>query len=156
MPMMALIYDSTAQIEFEPKALVRLADEAAAHNETINVTGYLYFNVGRFFQYIEGPADSVNELMASIEQDSRHRIDTVLRDAELPRRRFSDWSMRRINLAVMGFEEIIDQSLSMCRKNFPEAENRVWRVMDKLSKHRERLLIQPSQTSDPFNFPPVD
>ncbi|HEX8400247.1 MAG TPA: BLUF domain-containing protein [Allosphingosinicella sp.] len=91
-----LLYISTSNL--------RLPDEAAhevdsivnwsrRRNQAIGVTGALVFTERRFAQYLEGPACGVDELMASISRDARHRdIDLIFRKP-IDRPRFETWAL---------------------------------------------------------------
>lgn len=97
-----LAYSSLAQTEFDDEALLALADFAAAKNETIGITGYLYYREGLFLQYLEGDQKAVEELMAKIVLDPRHR---VLSTVSLPfgrERIFPHWYMRFLGSDLPG------------------------------------------------------
>lgn len=62
-------------------------------NLRLSVTGALVFTQARFAQVLEGPMPALDELMASIRRDRRHRdVEVVFLD-NLPKRRFTDWSL---------------------------------------------------------------
>ena len=67
--------------------------DAAARNGLEGITGLLYTEDDAFLQAIEGPVDSVSDLMARLEKDHRHRDLTVLVDRSIAEREFGDWTM---------------------------------------------------------------
>jgi len=46
--MKALVYISQAEVEFSQDGLVELAVKAAAHNASVGITGYLWFQKNQF------------------------------------------------------------------------------------------------------------
>jgi len=67
--------------------------EAAPRNGLDGITGLLYTEDDSFLQAIEGPDDSVSDLMARLETDPRHRDLTILVDRSIADREFGDWTM---------------------------------------------------------------
>jgi hypothetical protein len=67
--------------------------QAAARNGIEGITGLLYSEDDAFLQVIEGPSDSVSDLMERLENDDRHRDLTVLVDRSIAQREFGDWTM---------------------------------------------------------------
>ncbi len=66
---------------------------ASARNGLDGITGLLYTEAPNFLQVIEGPEESVAELMLSLRGDPRHRDIRVLIDREVEEREFGDWTM---------------------------------------------------------------
>ncbi|WP_028117380.1 BLUF domain-containing protein [Ferrimonas senticii] len=99
--MLAMVYVSQATALFRPAELDELVDMAALNNSEQQISGCLFFDDDRFFQYIEGPATAVRQLMASIEQDPRHRILTLFEQPQLEQRRFPSWQMQRISCSQL-------------------------------------------------------
>lgn len=89
-----LAYSSRAQTEFDDESLLELADNAAAKNETLGISGYLYYREGLFVQYLEGPQQAVEDLMDKIAADPRHEVITVVPIPSCPDRIFPHWYMR--------------------------------------------------------------
>jgi hypothetical protein len=67
--------------------------EAAARNGLEGITGLLYTEDDAFLQAIEGPIDSVSDLMERLKNDARHRDLTILVDRPIEEREFGDWTM---------------------------------------------------------------
>lgn len=90
-----IIYCSVATFT-EVKAdeiVTEIADFASAHNETIGVTGVLFYESGHFLQAIEGGKSDLDTLYASIKRDSRHSQVITLIDKPIPHRSFEGWTM---------------------------------------------------------------
>lgn len=86
--MFALVYTSQAVVTFDRLALNLLAARAAEKNECLSVTGYLSYDVTfeTFFQFLEGRQHVVEDLMAEIERDDRHRVLNIVPITEAERR----------------------------------------------------------------------
>lgn len=80
------------------RRLQELGEAAERKNESLGVTGVLMTSGGIFYQVLEGPAEIVDELMATIHGDERHTDILVLRTETPEHRSFPDWSMRMVNL----------------------------------------------------------
>ena len=64
-----------------------------ARNPGLGITGALVFTQLHFAQLLEGPAGSLERLMASIRADPRHRDIEIVFDEPADERRFGSWSM---------------------------------------------------------------
>ena len=67
--------------------------QAVARNGIDGITGLLYTQNDAFLQAIEGPSDSMSDLLARLYSDVRHRDITILVDRSITRREFGDWTM---------------------------------------------------------------
>jgi hypothetical protein len=67
--------------------------QAVARNGIEGITGLLYTEDDAFLQAIEGPAESMSDLLARLYQDGRHRQLEILVDRPVERREFGDWTM---------------------------------------------------------------
>jgi hypothetical protein len=78
--MFALVYTSVATAPFDESALAELARLASAKNRRLEITGYLTYESEStmFLQFLEGKKEAVEQLMATIEADSRHRVLSVM------------------------------------------------------------------------------
>jgi len=79
---------------------------ARSRNRQLGVTGALVFTQARFAQVLEGPKTSIDELMASILRDERHRDVEVVLTEDIPERRFPSWS-----LAYSGSSKYVDRHI---------------------------------------------
>ena len=67
--------------------------QAVARNGIEGITGLLYTEEDAFLQVIEGPPDSMSDLMGRLSEDGRHRDLTILVDRPVDDREFGDWTM---------------------------------------------------------------
>lgn len=81
----------------------RILMHSRRNNRRLEVGGVLHYGSGLFFQYLEGPADTVDCLYARICRDPRHRQVERLTRRPLRQRRFRDWSMK-----FVAIESVVD------------------------------------------------
>ncbi|MBO9477861.1 BLUF domain-containing protein [Shimia sp. R11_0] len=67
--------------------------EAFKFNATHGITGFLYRCHQHYYQYFEGAADIIDDLLPRIAKDKRHTDFQVLQVDEISSRRFTGWSM---------------------------------------------------------------
>lgn len=102
MDLIHCIYASSATLALQEQELSRLLEHARRKNSELGITGMLLYIEGSLFQVLEGGADAVDAVYATIEQDTRHtRVTQIIREP-IPRRSFEDWSM---GYASLGREE---------------------------------------------------
>ena len=70
-----------------------IVEVARARNEALDLTGALIYTRTHFAQVLEGSAEAIAEVMASIRGDPRHRNINVVSDDAIEARYFPDWSM---------------------------------------------------------------
>lgn len=89
----ALAYVSSAVGALTEADLEALLLRARAFNEAVGVSGALLYHDGSFFQYLEGPAASVEKVYARIKASPKHRglIELLRRPVE--QRQFDGWHM---------------------------------------------------------------
>ncbi len=97
----SLSYVSDATEAFGILALMQLVDKASRRNKSLNITGVLSFDNGRFGQILEGKPSDVELLWEAIQRDPRHSNVVSLGMKRINSRRFANWSMR-----LCGQEEI--------------------------------------------------
>lgn len=145
--MRGLVYVSNEEISFNAESLKELAARAAARNSELSVTGYLYYSEGRFLQYLEGEARTVEDLMARIAEDPRHQVATTLYDDTVSDRRFPTWHMRWLNAGATKHIElegvltdhlVFLQTLKEISPNNHNWHPRVWSMIDKLAETQRR------------------
>jgi Sensors of blue-light using FAD len=98
------IYTSAATRSFEATALATLLQAAREKNDRLGLTGLLLHTEGTFFQVLEGQAEIVDALFATIELDKRHTEVTKIIREPIPHRVFSEWTM--------GFSEMTRKELA--------------------------------------------
>jgi methanogenic corrinoid protein MtbC1 len=94
-----LVYRSRAAQPLSSLELYRLALAAQSRNRAEQITGVVLYDRDSFFQWLEGPADSLERMMRSIRNDPRHVDVEVLETQSAHTRLFTDWSMK---LAATG------------------------------------------------------
>ena len=92
----SLVYKSRASQTFTPDALNDLVARAQARNRAENITGAVFYQNGKFLQWLEGPPSSVYRVADSIGRDPRHTDIELLSFGRSSTRLFSDWSMQLI------------------------------------------------------------
>jgi len=71
----------------------RMVAVARHRNEQLSLTGALIYTRTHFAQVLEGDKAAIEEVMASIRADPRHRNLQVVADDPLEARYFPDWTM---------------------------------------------------------------
>lgn len=66
---------------------------AVLRNARLGLTGHLHREGRYFVQYLEGPDETVDRMMAAIRVDPRHRNVEVRGSHSIRQRRFADWCM---------------------------------------------------------------
>ena len=75
----------------------RIIAVARVNNPRMGITGMLVFGEGVFFQWIEGPRHSINELVQRLTADARHDTIIALEESEEVRERlFPEWDMELV------------------------------------------------------------
>lgn len=98
--LICLSYCSTASFSTTTRGLGidpevnRILLHSRRNNKQRDVGGVLHFGNGYFFQYLEGPADTVDGLYARICRDDRHHDVRRLTRRTIRTRRFENWSMK--------------------------------------------------------------
>lgn len=72
---------------------------ARPNNRRDAITGALTAAAGRFIQIIEGPAASLDDLLARLRADTRHREVQIVARCPIDARDFPDWEMVSPRLA---------------------------------------------------------
>jgi hypothetical protein len=91
------VYCSRAAEGVDDTEVGRIIELSQRRNVTRDITGVLVFGSGVFFQWIEGPPDQVENLIASLYGDPRH-YDIVQLDRSVERRErlYPNWEMERV------------------------------------------------------------
>ncbi len=97
-----VVYVSRAVEPPSAAALRRIVDTARMLNRRRDLTGVLAFSGSHFLQVLEGDAPRLDELLASLRRDPRHRAVEVLSRGPVPRRRFGDWAMALVSSPEVG------------------------------------------------------
>ncbi|MDP0491905.1 MAG: BLUF domain-containing protein [Verrucomicrobiota bacterium JB023] len=79
--------------------LLDICRAANSFNPTREIAGTLFFHQGRFLQALEGTRENLEELMARIEKDPRHRDIVRIIDEPIEKRSFVDWRLDAFNVS---------------------------------------------------------
>lgn len=148
-----LIYRSRLCKSVSAHFLERLADKAQRFNETVSVTGILLFDGDYFFQILEGPSESIDQVFLRVSADSRHtQIVQLMRDYA-PDRRFGRLGMAVIDMRNATTEAIIEQVLSQGTARYLLTYgDRVFKfIRTFVNGPRKNQLAQPDD-SDQWDF----
>lgn len=104
-----LVYTSTASSPFLETDLRRLLGPWRAKNARLNVTGVLLYSEGNILQVLEGNADALHNLFATIAADPRHLNVVKLADGPVPGRTFAEWSMQFRTVDLSDFARFVQQ-----------------------------------------------
>jgi len=141
----AIVYVSEATLGFDTLSIESLAADSAARNVVAGITGYLYYEDGRFLQYVEGDDAAVDKLMDRIRLDPRHRLIHEVETTDLGERRFPSWHMRSLHpgeIVQAETENILSNYLvqldDMVRTEdgFRRCEGIIWDTVDRLAHSR--------------------
>ncbi|NUB46227.1 BLUF domain-containing protein [Fertoebacter nigrum] len=92
--LVSLCYRSVAQPGLDVPDVLAIVESAQRQNNARNVTGVLFYDHGRFLQWLEGTNGAVTEVMSMIRTDRRHSDIEVLVIEPLPVRRYAEWHMQ--------------------------------------------------------------
>ena len=91
---------------------IRAADilaEARRNNARDDITGVLTFTGGRFVQILEGRNDRLEDLLARLAVDHRHRDLNILARRTITHRDFQGWDMVSPRLARSQIDRLLSQ-----------------------------------------------
>ena len=97
-----LVYRSKATRPLSEADLERILELARARNLELGVTGVLLFTDGRFTQYLEGPAEGIDEVLGYIKSSALHTEIEVLSSKQVEQRQYPDWSMAYFTSGALG------------------------------------------------------
>ena len=97
-----LVYRSRAVGVLPEVALERIFPVSVAKNADLNITGTLGFSEQNYIQLLEGPPSAIDDLVRTLEADTRHTQLRILLRASSERRLVPGWSMARANLAGLA------------------------------------------------------
>ena len=81
-----------------PRTLSDIMTVAQRENLSHQITGFLCFGNGYFFQYIEGEKSAIEQLFGNIQRDGRNRDVTLKSKGMIEQRLFQDWQMLMVNI----------------------------------------------------------
>lgn len=74
--------------------VARILSQSRLNNQRRNLVGALYYANGVFFQCLEGEESAIEQLLAQLQQDSRHTDLRILSRLPIRERAFQDWEMK--------------------------------------------------------------
>ena len=139
-----LSYVSESLIEVNDQLVQEFSDTFASQNFDFGINGFLIYSNSRFFQYIEGEAHRVDQLMKNIKADDRHEVKLEMHQFR-EGRRVDNWSMKYLKpsqLTEILKEDGLIDLMVMAAAN-PDMvvgwEKHCWRMVDEISqKHHDR------------------
>jgi hypothetical protein len=102
-----IAYRSLAVAAPSDTALQQLLQAAQIRNRAAGITGVLVHDQGSYFQWLEGPSESLQRVWASILRDRRHHQVTVLREEPISDRVFQGWDLRIARGAQVSIEATV-------------------------------------------------
>jgi len=92
-----VVYCSKASESVDAAVVNQIIASSLRNNPGWGITGMLVFGEGIFFQWLEGPRESIVRLMALLRSDSRHGQIIMLSEVEESRERlFPQWDMELV------------------------------------------------------------
>ena len=88
----------TLKAGITPRTLSDIMTVAQRENSAHQITGFLCFGNGYFFQYIEGEKSAIEKLFGNIQRDGRNRDVTFKSKGVIEQRLFQDWQMLMVNI----------------------------------------------------------
>jgi len=133
MPLLTIVYTSTLGSNYAIDDIITVAVEK---NRLNSITGVLVYNdeTRNIQQIVEGPSDTVLELVIKIQGDSRHYNMKIQRIAPIRQRCFPQWSMQP------WFEGQINKTMEGMEGTQEEGGTRALRLLHR----REALGLAPS------------
>jgi len=139
--MLGIVFAAEARVAFDEARLRELAQASERHARA-GVTGHAYFHDGRLIQYVEGPEDAVEEILAEIADDPRFALRQVVRTEHLAQRRLDDWGLdtcaytELMDLRLEHVLEALLQNLSSEGLGPERTQAAIWRLVDAIA-HRK-------------------
>ena len=126
-----IVYCSQAAQHMDKEALENIIATARRNNPRFGITGLLVFGSGIFFQWLEGPRDTVTSLFKMISADSRHS-DVVLltKEDEFRERLFPNWDMELV--AAEDISAVLEDA--MHEASDPQQKNTLSNMLLELNK----------------------
>lgn len=102
----AFAYRSKASRNLSPDDLDAILTSARTFNAECGVTGVLFYSLGEFFQYFEGPRSAINAVYQRILDASSHSGVVQLYFDEINTRQFETWYMGFCQVPESALQEI--------------------------------------------------
>jgi hypothetical protein len=113
-------------------------------NESVGITGALFFNRTLFAQVLEGPHREVERLFQQIKADPRHRDLIRIDWRQIETRQFSQWSMAFVGSDLSGRHRFQEMMLDE-RRSFELARDGMLSLLVNIVRNREDGLMAPAR-----------
>ena len=110
MPLEQFLYVSRARDALDESDIDAILAVSRARNLQAGLTGKLLFTGAHFAQVLEGPADALDPVLASIAGDARHSAMRTLMRVSLDTRRFPQWTMAYVR--SLGAADLLEQLMA--------------------------------------------
>lgn len=87
------LYRSQTALDARSPEIQMILIAARSRNADMGLSGYLHYEDGHFYQWLEGPEDALAQVGALIESDPLHEDLTYLWRGTQEQRQFSGWEM---------------------------------------------------------------
>ena len=144
-----IVYVSNKAENSEPTVVRDIAIDSSRNNQMNNISGVLMGVGDHFLQVLEGESEVLDELLAKIEVDPRHRDLRVLYRGEMGERVFGRWSMGCVTPANEStgdllasqcyFDDIAKELERLCES---DTEDQAEKLKDLLIQIPQRLAEQ--------------
>ncbi|CAM3191397.1 BLUF domain-containing protein [Sphingomonas antarctica] len=120
-----LVYISTVSPSVAPN-VAHILRVSQSNNQRDGLTGLLFFNGKRFLQVLEGEKAAIQQAIARIRADDRHRAIVVLSNRSVDQREFGEWAMAdatgmmRSDHFLANLERLVANSTPSIRATFAE------------------------------------
>ena len=98
----AIVYVSEATQAIDEDHAIVLAEQARRLNALDGITGMLVCNGTAFCQYVEGSPGAIDDLLARLRRDPRHRDLRITFDQPQAARSTPSWEMRLFGMDAWG------------------------------------------------------
>lgn len=137
MQLKCVTYTSLAALDLDEDQLRAIQGAARDLNGIDGISGLLVFNGTHFLQWIEGPPESIDELVERLRRDPRHTGFEIRDERFLERRMFGDWTMRLVRVRST-FQLAQDDVALQLPDGFPDhLRERVMGMVEKISEDVE-------------------
>ena len=101
-----LMYASCLTATLDFSALDNLLEVSQTNNAASGLTGFLHIENQIVLQYLEGPENALQQTVARIRNDPRHRQFSVISEGPLEHRHFDRWNMALVENATLSLFDL--------------------------------------------------
>lgn len=102
-----IVYISRATDRVTAAELFKIIEVSARNNPRREITGFLVATQNSFLQLVEGPVQRLDELIAVLQRDPRHRDISFLLRERVEQRDFPSWTMQRFDALTGDPERVL-------------------------------------------------